>query len=574
MTAPHRIAVLALAGLVASACSPAPSAGPTSWPSGGPGVEPLPSPSSSIPFAASAWPETGSACGVVGYHGSLGRVEALDSRTIRFTLCAPDGAFLTRIAHPSLGIVPASALDRLASDPSTAAFVAGAGVWQIEARAGDNVRLVPVADAKPGPTTAVILRWSADAATRTAMLADASVDGIDAPAAAALDDFVTMPEIALVPRPSLAVAYLGFGDGGAFSTAAVRRAIAEGLDTTALLAAFPAGSTAAAHLAPCAAASGCAGTAFPPYNGPAGVAALDDAAFDRSATYPLHIPNAPIPGLPDPTGVAAVIASQLASTLGVTVRVDPLPSADLRQAIADGSLDGLYLDAVASPVADAAAFYGTLFTGRPDSAAARRSGGVVARLAATAALTDAAARDAAFAAVSNSVRVAQALAPLASTGSMTAWRSDVAGIAASPLGADPLGAMTAGDRRQVAFLQAAPAGGGWCGAADSPDAWRLCALVSDGLYGLPVGATTPVPRLASSCVPSDDATVWTCRLRAGLRTSDGTVLDAHDVLATYRAAWDATSPARTAARDAGATGSAGATWIGLFGGLLNPPPGG
>ncbi len=567
MTVLRRIAAVATVAALVTGCSPAPSETPTAHTSGGLPSAPTPTSPAVSPFTAEAWPETGSACGVVGYQGNLGRVEALDARTVRFTLCRPDGAFLARIAHPSLGVVAAAALDRIAADPSSAAFAEGSGDWQIEARAGDNVRLAPSAGAAPDPSAAVILRWRAEADARTAMLTNATVDGIDAPATTALDNLVTMPEIALVPRASLSVAYLGFGDGGPFAAPAVRRGIAQGIDTTRLLASFPAGSSVAAHLAPCAAASGCAGTAFPPYNGPAGVAALDAAVFDRATTYPLHIPDGPIPGLPDPAGVAAALADQLAATLGMQVQVDPMPAAILRAAIDEATIDGLYLDAVASPVADAGAFYAAIFTTRPGSAAARRAGGVSGQLAALTAVTKPADRDAGFAAISNVLRAAQVLVPLASAGTLTAWRSDVAGVAVSPLGADPLGAMTAGDRGQLVFLQAAPAGGGWCGAAASADAWRLCALVSDGLYALPAGAALPVPKLATACVPAQDATVWTCRLRTKPRTGDGAVLDAHDVLATFRAAWDVTAPARAAFGEGG-------PWAALFGGMLNPPPGG
>jgi ABC-type transport system substrate-binding protein len=504
----------------------------------------------------------------VGYQGTIGRIEALDARTVRFTLCGPDGAFLVKIAHPSLGIVNATALDRIAADPSSAAFAAGSGAWQIAARASDNVRLVPAPGAKPGATTTLIVRWNADAAARTALLLDAAVDGVDAPATASVDNLVMMPEVALVPRASLSVAYLGFGDGGTFATSAIRRAIAEGIDGSQLLAGFPPGSSAAAHLAPCVAAAGCAGTPFIGYNGPAGMAALDSAAFDRSRTYPLHVPDASIAGLPDPAATGAAVAGQLVETLGVKVAVDPMPAPALRAAIADSTIDGLYLDAVATPVADAAAFYQMLYADRPGSAAARRAGSVIDLIANTAALTDPADRAAAITAISNAARSSLGLVPLVSSGAITAWRSDVAGAATSPLGADPLGAMIAGDRGQVVFLQATAAGGGWCGAAETADAWRLCALVSDGLYALPPGATTPLPRLASRCTPSENASVWTCSLRTGIRTGEGETLDAHDVLATFRAAWDAASPARIA------SGGDGETWRGLFGGLLNPPPAG
>ena len=142
MPVPHRIAVLMVVFAVAAACAPAPSAALPAEPTGSLAAQPSPSSPAVSAFAAEAWPETGSACGTMGYLGSLGRIEALDARTIRFTLCGPDGAFLARIAHPSLGIVAAAALDQIAADRSSAAFVSGSGDWQIEARAGDNVRVL------------------------------------------------------------------------------------------------------------------------------------------------------------------------------------------------------------------------------------------------------------------------------------------------------------------------------------------------------------------------------------------------------------------------------------------------
>jgi hypothetical protein len=144
-------------------------------------------------------------------------------------------------------------------------------------------------------------------------------------------------------------------------------------------------------------------------------------------------------------------------------------------------------------------------------------------------------------------------------GSETIFAADVKGAAASPLGADPLGAMTAGDRGQVVFEQASAPGGGWCGAQDALDAYRLCALITDGLYGVAAGTLDPTPRLATTCTPNADATVWTCRLRT-MRTGDGLTLDAADVLATFRAMADPTDPVHRALGDGAFT-----AWDQLFG---------
>jgi len=74
-----------------------------------------------------------------------------------------------------------------------------------------------------------------------------------------------------------------------------------------------------------------------------------------------------------------------------------------------------------------------------------------------------------------------------------------------------------------------------------------------------------VPALATECAPNDDLTVWTCSLRAGVTFHDGSAFDANDVIVSYTAGLDASSPLHV-----GVTGS----WVYydyIFGGLINPP---
>jgi hypothetical protein len=119
VTAHRRVlAGLVATALLAAACGadPAPSADPSDANgSAGPSTEPA---ATDRPFRATAWPAGGSACETEGYAGRIGRVEATSARTVVFTLCGPDGAFLARLAHPALGVLDATAIDRLAADPS------------------------------------------------------------------------------------------------------------------------------------------------------------------------------------------------------------------------------------------------------------------------------------------------------------------------------------------------------------------------------------------------------------------------------------------------------------------------
>ncbi|MFN8630771.1 MAG: ABC transporter substrate-binding protein [Chloroflexota bacterium] len=562
MTPPRRSrALLVLALVAAAACGPAPTVTPTPPASLGPGSAAPTAAPSDVPFAPVAWPANGSACATDGAGGRIGRIEAQDAKTVVFTLCAPDGAFLARLAHPAAGIVDAADLARIPADPAAARDVTGRGAYRVVRWGSDNVELARVGAATPtaiAPT--VILRWRQDPAARVADLVAGSVDCIDAPTPDGLSEAATTPSLTVVQRPLLALTVLGFGRGSAFSEARVRRAIAAGIDRQALVdAAFPDGSTPADHLAPCSVPAGCAGDAFRGFNAPSSVATLQSAGFDLDATYTLTIPDAPIPGLADPAGTAAALVAQFAANLGITVAVTTVPAAQFRSSVDAGTLAGMYLDGVAATLPDASAFYNPLFLAHPTSLAARRATTAASSLLAGAQETEASVRENAYAAAADSLRDTVPVAPLAIPGSAAIFQADVRGASASPMGTDPLGAMTAGDRGQIVFEQASPPSGGWCGAQASADADRLCALVTDGLYAAAPDTLEPTPRLASACTPNGDATVWTCRLRAA-KTASGLVLDAADVVATFRAMADPADPVHAALGSGAFT-----AWDALFG---------
>lgn len=566
---PRRLSLLVLAALLAGACGDGPAPVPSGPGSTGPVVAQTPSVVAERPFQRLAWPVTGSLCDAPGTDARLGKVEAVNAHTVRFTLCRPDGAFLARIAHPSLGIVDAAAIDAVAMEAAGTGLerlrtIAGAGPYRVDAWVpGDNVRLVRVAP-KAGTLDAaetIILRWNASSAARTAALRSAEVDGIDGPDAADLAQIGTVPEVVAYDREGLATAYLGFGTGAAFNTAAVRQAFAQGIDRAALAqAAFPAGSAPAAQLAPCSVPGGCEGKAWYAFDGPAGTAALQLAKFDRTKTYPLAIPDEPVPGLPDPAAAGEAIATQLADSLGVKVAVTPTPAADLSAAIASGKVRGLYLGGVASPLADASGYLEPLFGRKATGTAASRAKGVATALDKAAKTTDMAARKTAFATANDAIRKSALVVPLVHAGSAMAFRSDVKGVATSPLGIEALGSFAPGDRRQVVVMQAAEPAGAWCGGSTAIPDLRLCALVTPGLYTFAQGSLEPVPALASRCTPSQGATVWTCRLRANLHYSDGSDVDAGDVVASMQAQGDPVSPLRRALPS-----TAFAAWDALFG---------
>jgi peptide/nickel transport system substrate-binding protein len=379
-----------------------------------------------------------------------------------------------------------------------------------------------------------------------------------------LERITTQPELVVTPRAGLATAYLAFGSGPAFAGTRVRRAIASALDRTALTdGSFPAGSVVPTHLTPCVIEGGCAGRPWYEFNAPAAAAALADATFNLASTYVLHVPDAPVPGLADPGGVAEAVRAQLADNLGLTVTIDPMPLDAFREAVDRGTLSGLYLDGIVTSLVDPTGILVPLFGAGVRTTPARRLRGVSDMLDEAASTADATERTDAITRANDAIRSGAVVVPLAHPGTVMASRSDVTGVVTSPLGLDPLGAMTPGDRPQVVFMQATAPDGAYCGDQQTADALRLCALVTQGLYGFDPGGLVPVPRLAQRCTPNRDATVWTCRLRSGITFADGKRLDAGDVVASFAAQWDRSGPLRAAE-----PGAPFAAWDELFGGTI------
>ena len=555
------LAILLVAALAAGACEAGPAV--TEAPASG-GSLPTAAATSTpteIAFLHAAWPPTGSACDDPGYGGRLGRIQALDALTVRFTLCSPDGAFRARLAHPSLAVLDATTIARLAIDRDVGRTLAGTGPYRIEAWTRDNVRLGlagPGADLTLLDT--VVLGWDAAAGARTAAILAASVDGIDAPGALEAEGMTTQPEVAVVTRPGLATSYLGFGSGPAFASVRVRRAISMALDRDALAAAAGTRSIAATHTAPCVVADGCEGAAWIAYNPPSAAAALAAARFNLEAVYPLRVPDAPGPGLPDPVGTAEAVRAQLQASLGLELELQVVPAATLAADVAEGSVDGLYVAGIASSLADASGFLEPLFGEGVGSTAAQRATGVGDMLDELAHTTKPAARTALLTTANDAVRRTTPIVPLVHPGSVAVFRSDVAGATASPLGLEALGSFTPGDRSQLVFTGPTEPDGAWCANQVSLDAFRLCGLVTEGLYGFEPGTLAVEPRLAIRCTPDREATTWTCRLRPDTTFHDGMRLDAGDVLASFVAQWDAAGRARWAEPE-----GAFAAWDGLFG---------
>lgn len=563
-------ALAATLALVFAACS---SAATTS-----PSMSTAPAPASTAPsaqpsvadFKAMAYPETGDApCGVAPYSGEFKKITAIDRLTVEFQLCAPDVAFLSKIAFSAFGIQDSGHLAAHAPDKSYLDQPNGTGPYKLKQWDKGN-RIVFEANpdywGKKALTPNLEFRWSDQAAQRWLELQSGSVDGIDNPGTDDIAAIKGNSDVTFYPREGLNTLYIGMNDKIApWSDENVRKAIALGINREQIVKNFyPEGSVVATHFTPCAIPFGCEGEDTWGFDAAQGKALLNAAKFDFSKTYKIQFRAAVRGYLPDPPQIATEIQSQLKTNLGIKTTLDLQESGAFLDANAAGKLDGLFLLGWGADYPDPTNFLDYHFGsgsgkkfGAPfaDIAAALSKGGQSA---------DDAARKAAYVEANNLIKQHVPAVIIAHGGSGTVFKANVAGAHSSPLSNETFSVMkAAGDT--LVWLQNAEPLSLYCGDESDGETLRACEQINESLYAYKVAGTAVEPALATACTPSADLMVWTCTLRDGVKFHDGAAFDANDVVVSYAAQWDTKHPLHI--------GRSGAFeyFPGLFGGFLNPP---
>jgi len=233
---------------------------------------------------------------------------------------------------------------------------------------------------------------------------------------------------------------------------------------------------------------------------------------------------------------------------------------------ANGNFEGLYLLGWGADFPDPTNFLDYHFGSGSGAKFGKPFDDIVAALQKGATSPADADRQAAYKDANSLIKQHIPMVMVAHGGSGTAFKADVEGAHASPIGSEVFSVMKAADRDTLVWMQNAEPLSLYCGDESDGETLRACEQIFESLYSYEVGGTKPIPALATECKPSDDLKTWTCTLRDGVKFHDGSTLDANDVVASLSAQWDTKSPLHV-----GNTGDF-EYWPGLFGGNLNPPP--
>jgi ABC-type transport system substrate-binding protein len=263
--------------------------------------------------------------------------------------------------------------------------------------------------------------------------------------------------------------------------------------------------------------------------------------------------------------VATAIQAQLKANLNIDAALDQQDDTTYIDNADGGLLDGLHLLGWGADYPDATNFLDFHFGAGASKQFGDKFDDVTGALQQGAAGKSDAEREPFYVQANNAIRTHVPMIPVVHGGSGVAYRADVDGAHASPLGNETFSVMTPGDRDTFVWMQNGEPGGLYCADESDGESLRVCEQIMEPLYAYEVGGTAAIPALAEECAPNEELTIWTCTLRQGVTFHDGATFDANDVVLSYAVQWDNDHPLHKG-RDGSFT-----YFPGLFGGLLNPP---
>lgn len=504
------------------------------------------------------------------YGGVFKSMEAVDEKTVKFSLCYPDVAFPAKVAFSAFAINDADYLEATGGGGDLIEQPNGTGPYTLaEWRRGDQMIFQRFEDYwgdKAIPAT-VVFRWGAESAQRLVELQAGTVDGIDG---VGPDDFTTIEEDAnlqLAVRSGTNIFYLGMNNKfPPFDNERVRQAFAMAIDRQRLVDNFypPASSVATQFMPP---------SIFGYSEG------QDWYAYDPEQAKQILEEEGVLPGfkttisyrdvvrgyLPNPGIVAQDIQAQLAD-IGVEVEINVMESGAFLDAADRGEIDGFHMLGWGADYPDATNFLDYHFgpgssaqfgEGFPDIWDALKGGSTQAT---------AEARQPFYDTANELIKQHVPMIPIAHGGNAAAYKADVEGAYASDIGAEQFALMNPGGREALVWMQNAEPIGLYCADETDGETLRACEQMLQSLLAYEPRTAAVVASLATDWSANEDLTEWTFTLRDGVKFHNGATLDANDVVLSYAVQWDAAHPLHVG-RDGNFT-----YFSSLFGGLLNAAP--
>ena len=482
------------------------------------------------------------------YGGKILEIAAVDELTVKFSLCKPDPAFMSKVAFVPFAIQPKEWLDATGGTGEILEKPIGTGPYKLESwNRGDSIIFSAFDDywGEQAKNETLVFRWATEGAARLLELQSGTVDYITNVSPDDLETVENDPNLQLLPVPSPNILYLAMTNTfEPFDNVDVRKAIAMGIDRQRIVDYFyPPGSEAASHFTPCGIPGGCEGKAWYDFDPVAAKAMLADAGYPEGFETAIYYRDVFRSYLPEPALVAVEFQTQLKENLGIDAEVVVMESGEFIDESTNGRLDGFYLLGWGADYPHPTNFLDYHFgSGNPQFGDPFPE--IYEPLEKASQIADPAESAPLYAEANNAIKNLVPMVPIAHGGAFDAALATLEGAYAPPFGATYYHLVDSGKDTVVRMQNAEPISL-YC--ADETDGESLapCWQVLEPLFRYKVDSGDVEPVLATSCEPNADLTEFTCYLREGVVFHDGSTFDAEDVVASWAAGIDASNPNHT-----------------------------
>jgi peptide/nickel transport system substrate-binding protein len=479
------------------------------------------------------------------YGGRVEKITATDEFTVEFDLCGPHPAFLSQIAFSVFGIQPQEHLEATGGSPLDNPIGTGPYSLQQWIR-GDSV-VYARNDSYYGtvaPHQTLVLKWATESAGRLIELQSGNADGMTFPAPEDISVIEGDANLVLLDKPEPNIFYMGFTNTfEPWNDVRVRKAVALAMDRQRIVDTFyPPGSETASHFTPCSVENGCEGESWWEQDVAAAQALMAEAGYADGFETAIYYRDVTRGYLPTPGNVAADIQAQLMETLNIDAQVIVLESGEFIQSSSAGELDGIHLLGWTGDYPHVTNFLDFHFanTNLQFGDAHPEIYEPLATASQTASAAEAAPL---YEQANNAIKELIPMVPIAHGGAAYAALASVDGAYAPPWGDSQFNLWDNGGDTMV-FVQGNEPISLYCADETDGESLRACSQIVESLYSYAPNGDVQ-PQLATECVPNDDLSLWTCSLRQGVTFHDGSTFDANDVVASFTAGLDASSPLHT-----------------------------
>jgi ABC-type transport system substrate-binding protein len=296
----------------------------------------------------------------------------------------------------------------------------------------------------------------------------------------------------------------------------------------------------ASHFTPCSIPNGCAGEEWYEFDVAKAKDLLAQAGLADGFATSLYFRNVVRGYLPDPSVVAVEIQTQLKQNLNIDVTIVEMESGEFIDESTNGRLDGLYMLGWGADYPHITNFLDFHF-GKTNPQFGNPFPEIYELLEQGSQIGDATEAASIYEQANNKIKELVPMIPVAHGSSANAALASTENAHIRPFGAPLMQVMNPGKDTFV-YMQNAEPISLYCADETDGESLSVCEQIVETLLAYKIDSGETEPLLATGCTANADSTEWTCALRDDVTFHDGTTFDANDVVFSWSAGLDASSP--------------------------------